>query len=718
MGRVALQEDWKAVLAKEAEMQSGGADSGGSAEWLSAQQTGDGLGTRSGPGASVVDEAYQDGAFPDEAFPNEAFPNSSAAGASLRSDRVEVKLASQQLLEDAGRGPSASLVGGELAQAQLSRSVAKGNALSLSHAPGTPQNPARAVEAEGGDRKNQSIPDLPILGLEDQGSYSFAQRGSRAAMRGESRTHAVPDRVPDLGHPKGTSVGDARAVSSPSIHAAYAASGMGNPGASGKITAEPLQAREQLQDSEPKKERSVESAPKIEESVGQPLMPPAGFFSLDAVMGMQLAAVPSPASSRPLMAASGIQEANGQHFQSFGLSGAVSDLAVLVRGTQEAQGVPRVGAPGSDFILAPAEGPPAIPIGLHEAPVLSGAAPQVDASRTSQVSQVWTEHSREASAQPLARPEISTDAQEGIPSTTPIMPGRPTAADSVATPAVNEQMSEQTSVLTNAGKSSAVRVGAVSMGEATSSARLSTLGQIRQNHATLPMASTELGVLLPLSSEAGAGSNYIGTRDVPALQRQPELASPFQVMDASGAAGSPVGSLRTTAGTATLAAGYQDAALGYVELKASLGASGIHASLAAATPEAGLVLQGHLHALSDWLGERHTPVESLSVLGGAAEFSQREGSRSGSSPDGFEGNGFGGKSGGFTSGGSADGGTGGGEAERGSYVASSFGVYSQPSAVAAQKLPEPKLPEIAASSVGPDSTWSAGVDRGRISVMA
>ena len=58
---------------------------------------------------------------------------------------------------------------------------------------------------------------------------------------------------------------------------------------------------------------------------------------------------------------------------------------------------------------------------------------------------------------------------------------------------------------------------------------------------------------------------------------------------------------------------YQDPVLGYVELRAHSSVNGVHASLEAESAAAGDTLTGHLSALTGWMDERRTPVESLTV---------------------------------------------------------------------------------------------------------
>ncbi|HTJ30483.1 MAG TPA: hypothetical protein VL346_08280, partial [Acidobacteriaceae bacterium] len=71
--------------------------------------------------------------------------------------------------------------------------------------------------------------------------------------------------------------------------------------------------------------------------------------------------------------------------------------------------------------------------------------------------------------------------------------------------------------------------------------------------------------------------------------------------------------LHASSASSGLVAGYHDPQLGYIELKAHLGSDGVHASIAAATPEVSSILAGHVPALHQWLHERQTPVETLSI---------------------------------------------------------------------------------------------------------
>ena len=118
--------------------------------------------------------------------------------------------------------------------------------------------------------------------------------------------------------------------------------------------------------------------------------------------------------------------------------------------------------------------------------------------------------------------------------------------------------------------------------------------------------------------------------------------SPFQVMDSIGTMDvvhgtetqSGVTTGRMIAGSVstappTLEMGYQDPALGYVELHAHISEGGVHASLSAQSPESGVTLEGHLHSLADWMNERQTPLESLTVLPFSAGRTQWDGGNAG-----------------------------------------------------------------------------------------
>lgn len=67
-------------------------------------------------------------------------------------------------------------------------------------------------------------------------------------------------------------------------------------------------------------------------------------------------------------------------------------------------------------------------------------------------------------------------------------------------------------------------------------------------------------------------------------------------------------------GAHSLEVGYQDPTLGYVELRAHMAGGGVHALLGADSAASGVTLEGHLASLADWMHQRATPVESLTVV--------------------------------------------------------------------------------------------------------
>jgi len=89
--------------------------------------------------------------------------------------------------------------------------------------------------------------------------------------------------------------------------------------------------------------------------------------------------------------------------------------------------------------------------------------------------------------------------------------------------------------------------------------------------------------------------------------------NPFRAMDSSPEWPGP-----RTAPTPSreLAVGYQDSALGYVELRAHSAAGGIQASLFAESAASEAVISGHIGSLAHFLEARHTPVESVTVSSG------------------------------------------------------------------------------------------------------
>jgi hypothetical protein len=128
---------------------------------------------------------------------------------------------------------------------------------------------------------------------------------------------------------------------------------------------------------------------------------------------------------------------------------------------------------------------------------------------------------------------------------------------------------------------------------------------------------SSVGGIVPafVSHEEMQGSLIEGKGEAGAIAEM--TRSPFQVMDATpGSVHEARGSVGGLAagGSPSIALGYQDPSLGYVEVHAHLSGDGVHASLQAVSPESGAALESHLHALAGWMSNRQTPVESLTVL--------------------------------------------------------------------------------------------------------
>ena len=100
-------------------------------------------------------------------------------------------------------------------------------------------------------------------------------------------------------------------------------------------------------------------------------------------------------------------------------------------------------------------------------------------------------------------------------------------------------------------------------------------------------------------------------------------ADPFAAMDGSVASGLSTSGLSSPGQPSWMhgegrqvEAGYHDPIMGWVEVRASQGQNGIHATLVPASDRAAESLGQHLGGIDAYLSERHTPVESLTVASG------------------------------------------------------------------------------------------------------
>jgi hypothetical protein len=141
-----------------------------------------------------------------------------------------------------------------------------------------------------------------------------------------------------------------------------------------------------------------------------------------------------------------------------------------------------------------------------------------------------------------------------------------------------------------------------------------------------------------------SGASSIPSADAsPGWREQAVIQIPGAVTDAAAKPGSSVASSEETfaamdasfapgrqswghTGAQQAEAGFQDPALGWVGVRADSSSGGIHAELVAGSPDAAVVLSGHMAGINAFLAEHHTPVETLtlSTTGGGAEgFSDR-----------------------------------------------------------------------------------------------
>lgn len=141
------------------------------------------------------------------------------------------------------------------------------------------------------------------------------------------------------------------------------------------------------------------------------------------------------------------------------------------------------------------------------------------------------------------------------------------------------------------------------------------------------LESAPADVSFPHFSPSEQGFAAVTTREGSFVPDSSEAGrNPFEVMDqigqmdqATGSAGMTGPGSRVTASSAAggmahaIQVGYQDPVLGYVELRAHSGANGVHAFLETQSSAAGDTLTAHLGALTGWMNERRTPVESLTV---------------------------------------------------------------------------------------------------------
>lgn len=143
------------------------------------------------------------------------------------------------------------------------------------------------------------------------------------------------------------------------------------------------------------------------------------------------------------------------------------------------------------------------------------------------------------------------------------------------------------------------------------------------------------GSLLARDPAAGSGGAHaLNQAPAAAGGTLPGSRETFAALDAGPAAGTPNW---IHAGTQQAEAGFQDPALGWVGVRADLGAGGIHATIVPGSVEAAQLLGGHLAGLDAHLAAEHIPVDSLRMAN--AEGSGNQSADYGGRPTGQQGTG-------------------------------------------------------------------------------
>lgn len=142
----------------------------------------------------------------------------------------------------------------------------------------------------------------------------------------------------------------------------------------------------------------------------------------------------------------------------------------------------------------------------------------------------------------------------------------------------------------------------------TPSASATSVQPAVHNAAAMNLAGTEEGLRAATSAIHG---NLIASSSASATAPRSEARETFAALDA---ATSPAPAATWVhAGPGRAEAGFEDANLGWVSVRANQSSDGIHAMLVPGSAEAASALGSHLHGLSNYLTENHSPVSSLSV---------------------------------------------------------------------------------------------------------
>jgi hypothetical protein len=134
---------------------------------------------------------------------------------------------------------------------------------------------------------------------------------------------------------------------------------------------------------------------------------------------------------------------------------------------------------------------------------------------------------------------------------------------------------------------------------------------------------------LPLAAQSATSVTHNGAADLPLQATPPSAAAmhqplatrdaaiahdSFATLDADAAlSASSTTATWTHASAHSLEAGFEDPALGWIGVRAGLGAGSIHAALVPGTAEAAQTLGSQISGLHAYLTEQRTPVSSLTL---------------------------------------------------------------------------------------------------------
>lgn len=130
-----------------------------------------------------------------------------------------------------------------------------------------------------------------------------------------------------------------------------------------------------------------------------------------------------------------------------------------------------------------------------------------------------------------------------------------------------------------------------------------------------PSAGADVALAVGPPAQAGSGT----PSHAPALSNTAAAGAnasqeAFSALDGEAAAGAP---RWVHAGARQAEAGFEDPDLGWVGVRAEMGAGGIHAAILPGSVDAAQALSGHLAGLNAHLAAEHVPVQSLSMAAAA-----------------------------------------------------------------------------------------------------